>query len=147
MDDGYQDPLDPASNLFANLCKELSACVRKDDATHAADFFSGGFKFSDEFPANFEQLGERLPSFVDLLRCLWGYRASLVTGKPRQDLVAYWEAAKMRSPNWAGFSAERCSPHMKNHAEEAERRTTEIINELDRMDRELTARSRATARA
>ena len=146
MDETYQDPLDPASERFAALCKHLNCAARQDNAKWSADVFSGGFKFSDEFPTDYEKLGEQLPSFVDLLRCLWGYRASLVMQTPRQDLAGYWEAAKAHAPNWAGFSSERSSAQMKPRVAATDRKVTKFIRDMDRMDRELEKRSRVAAK-
>jgi hypothetical protein len=144
MNEIYEDPLDPASEAFQRLCIHLDSSVRRDNATCSVDLFSGGFKFSDEAPPDYEKLADSLPPFVDLMRCLWGYRASIVAGKPRQDLAAYWEAARRYAPGWAGFSPERASEEMKIHLDEAARRTTEFIKEMDLLDRSLS-KSRASA--
>src|ERR1035441_6867135 len=119
MNETGEDMLDLSSKAFHCLCKHLNCAMRQADATCSVDLFSGGFKFSDEAPADFETLGDSLMPFVNLVRCLWGYRASIVMGKPRQDLAAYWEAAKKCAPRWAGFSPERSSEEMKIHVAEA----------------------------
>lgn len=133
----YKDPIDPASKLFASLCEQLNCMVGQSDAECAVDLLAGGFKFSDEIPSDYEKLGERLPAFVDLMRCLWAYRASIVVGKPRRELAGYWEAARKLAPRWAGFAAERSSEDMKLHVDEVARRTKEFIDEIARIDRSL----------
>jgi hypothetical protein len=137
MIESYDDPIDPALEIFQRLCMILDSCEKRADATCSPDVFSGGFKFSDEAPHDFEKLGDQLPPFVDLLRCLWGYRASVATGKPRSDLAHYWDAAKVRAPRWPGFAVERSSEKMKCHVDAAERQTMEFIKEMDRLDRTL----------
>lgn len=44
------------------------------------------------------------------LRPIFGYRASLILGKPDQSLEEYWNLATQLFPNWVGFRPERCKP-------------------------------------
>src|SRR6185437_2940645 len=61
------DDVNPASGDFIILCTHLNSLVRRDDAECAPDLLSGGFKFSDEVPADIEKLGENLMPLVNLL--------------------------------------------------------------------------------
>ncbi len=79
------------------------------NATRGYDLFAGGFKYSDEVPRDLWCSEEHVLPLVTLLRQLWGYRASLIEGQPRNDLQVVWEAVRTWSPNWAGFSQDRCS--------------------------------------
>jgi hypothetical protein len=141
------DDVSPGSEDFITLCTHLNSLARRNDAACEADLFSGGFKFSDEVPADIEKLGENLMPLVNLLRCLWGYRASIAVGNLRQDLAPYWDAARTHAPRWAGFSPERSSAEMKVHVDNANRRTKEFIAEMERMDRNLRTKSSSLARS
>jgi hypothetical protein len=143
----YDDPIEPTTATFRALCDILDSCATQENATCGPDLFSGGYKFSDEAPADFEKLGDHLLPLVDLLRCLWGYRASIVVGKPRADLAHYWEAAKGFAPRWAGFSPERSSPEMKAHIDNVDRLAVEFLAEMERMDRKLRTKSSSLARS
>jgi hypothetical protein len=147
MTNSEVDDVNPGSEDFITLCTHLNSLVRRDAAACAPDLFSGGFKFSDEVPADIENLGENLMPLVNLLRCLWGYRASIVRGNLRQDLAPYWDGARMYAPRWAGFSPERSSAEMKIHVDNAARRSKEFVAELERMDRNLRTKAASLAQS
>ncbi|HET6248884.1 MAG TPA: hypothetical protein VFE47_14400 [Tepidisphaeraceae bacterium] len=147
MQNANVDDVDPGSVEFSVLCTHLNALQRREGAACAPDLFSGGYKFSDEVPPDIDALGSNLMPLVNLLRCLWGYRASLVTGNVRQDLAPYWNAARASAPLWAGFSPERSAAEMKTYIDDTDRLATEFVAEMERMDRNLRKRASSLAKS
>jgi hypothetical protein len=86
--------LELGSDRFLFLCTKLNATVRRDDAAWSADILSGGFKFSDEIPDDFDESLDLSLPLIAMLRRLWAYRVSLVEGKPRPDLASTWELTR-----------------------------------------------------
>lgn len=75
---------------FRRFCVALNSLRQDPEAQPGFDGMSGGFKFSDEFAEEFRGLdGEMLLRLVGWLRCLWGYRISLVLETPRSELADY----------------------------------------------------------
>jgi hypothetical protein len=69
------------------------------------------------------------------MRFLFGYRASLVRGQPREDLRSVWEAVLAACPEWPGFLPERCSPAL---AEELSRASASSFRDLERLGHVLS---------
>lgn len=133
----YSDPfsLELDSDEFHLICNEMNQLKPDSSGVPSFDGMSGGFKFSDEVPLTISEGDSPLVlPLVTLLRCLWGYRVSLVCGKPRSDLVKWWTAANIAAPNWPGFLAERNSIVMQpfvDRCKKSSRRMTETLDELD----------------
>jgi hypothetical protein len=50
---------------------------------------------------------------IDVLRCLWTYRTSVMLSEPREELAGVWRMAMQQCPHWVGFRAERGKPTPK----------------------------------
>jgi len=100
-------------------------------ATRHFEIMSGGFFWSDEKPAS--AYSEKAGDYA--MRFLLGYRASLIRGKPREDLRAVWDAVLAACPQWPGFLPERRSHTL---AEELERASKSSMRYVDRLDRAVT---------
>jgi hypothetical protein len=96
-------------------------------ATRQFEMMSGGFLWSDEKPAGYSDAAADYA-----LRRLLAYRASLVRGRPREELASTWEAVLAACPEWPGFLPERRSPAL---AEELDRASKSSMRSLDRLDR------------
>jgi hypothetical protein len=72
-------------------------------ATADYDVLAGALVWSDEYPGDF---GRRLAEF-DCVKLLLRYRTTLLLGKADDALRPYWDYARERFPNWAGFSPAR----------------------------------------
>lgn len=135
--DPFELPVDSPQCRF--LCAALNDARPQAGAQGRPELFSGGFKFSDEIPRSLFDSDEHVLQLVTLMRCLWGYRASLVRGEPRSDLAPYWNVTKQLAPNWAGFAAERCSPRMMEFLDGPVREQFEaFVNDCDRLDASLS---------
>ena len=121
------------SELCIHLLNHLNSATLKNDAEWSVDIISGGFKFSDEIPQSASSLSDdlRLP-LVTLLRILWGYRISLVSGHPRTDLEKWWCLAKEHAPLWAGFCQKRCSSDAKLYLDECRMRLLKFSEDIDK---------------
>jgi hypothetical protein len=73
------------------------------DATVGYDVLSDALVWSDEYPSN---IAGRLAEF-DCVKLLLRYRTSLLLGKPDDSFKPYWDHAKERFPDWAGFCSTR----------------------------------------
>lgn len=73
------------------------------DATVGYNVLSDALVWSDEYPRN---LAGRLVKF-DCVKLLLRYRMSLLLGKPDDFFRPYWDHARERFPNWAGFCSIR----------------------------------------
>jgi len=73
------------------------------DATVGYDVLSDALVWSDEYPRN---MAGRLAEF-DCVKLLLRYRTTLLLGKPDDTFKPYWDHARERFPNWAGFSSTR----------------------------------------
>lgn len=136
MSSKYEYELDLHSDKFRVLCNKLNMTLCKEGATWTADIFSGGFKFSDEFPEglNEPEMIDLALSVTTLLRRLWTYRMSLIEGKPRSDLAVTWESTMTLAPRWAGFTPERCSPRMQSIVDGVRSKKTQFAEDVDRLE-------------
>ncbi len=127
------------SERFSLLCSKLNATLYKEDATWTLDVFSGGFKFSDEFPEGLSkpETMELELLLSTLMRSLWAYRISLVEGKSRPDLAATWESAKALAPLWAGFTPDRCSPNMQPIVDRVRSKAAQFAQDVERLEARL----------
>ena len=123
----------PKPEVLIPHLRELRA---DPQATRHYEMMSGGFMWSDERPGG----GYSEVAGDYAMRFLFGYRASLVRGQPREDLRSVWEVVLAACPEWPGFLPERCSPAL---AEELSRASKSGLRDLDRLERVL---SRAAAR-
>lgn len=141
--DPFELPVESPQCRF--LCAALNDARVQQDAECRPEFFSGACKFSDEVPEALLESDDHTLPLVTLLRCLWGYRASFVVGKPREDLAPYWNLAQRMAPQWAGFTAERCSPEMADYVNGSVRKHCEqILTDMDRLDAQHSHTSAAT---
>ncbi len=130
-----------SSDEFRQFCFALNSLQPDQDARPGFDGMSGGFRFSDEIAEQFRSLdGETLLRLVGWLRCLWGYRISLVLETPRSELADYWFATQHLAPNWPGFLPERCDNRMRPFAASCTARSHELVRGLDRLDAEFRLR-------
>jgi hypothetical protein len=141
--DPYEISVDSPECRF--LCAALDDMRLQEGAVRSPEFFSGGFRFSDEVPRDLLKSDKHVLPLVTLLRRLWGYRASLVVGRPREDLAPYWERARELAPHWAGFADDRCSPEMADYVNgPVQEHCEQILKDLDRLDAQLCHSPSAT---
>jgi hypothetical protein len=102
--------------------------VRYDPkAERSYELMSGGFVWSDEYPAGFTfTVGD----FA--FRFLVGYRASLIRGAPREELRSVWDAVLAGCPDWPGFRPERRSTDLVTELDRASKRMMRSVDALDR---------------
>lgn len=123
-------------NLFPQNAIALMQQAHWDSAaTRSYEMMSGGFKWSDEWPAGVSFLCMEEDSYA--FRFVLGYRASLIQGRPRDDLRAPWDQLSRECPEWPGFRPERCSPTLKSELETA---SNQSMLELDKLDEEINGR-------
>jgi hypothetical protein len=99
-------------------------------AKRSYELMSGGFVWSDEYPAGFSW---GTGDFA--LRFLVGYRASLVRGAPREELRSVWDAVLAGCPDWPGFRPERRSTDLVGELDRASKRMMRSVDALDRASR------------
>jgi len=126
--------LSPNSERCSQLAAELNNAKVQGNATCTVDLFAGGFAFSDEIPAGFGVQSEMLSGMLALLRYLWCYRTSLIEGKPRTELLPYWELAKRVAPNWAGFSVDRVSNKMLDKVKLVRAGTSKFLDDIEALE-------------
>jgi hypothetical protein len=76
---------------------------------------SGGFVWEDEFPEEALDACKRAGSWA--FRWVIGYRASLVMGKPRDELRPAWDQLARECPEWPGFRPDRQRAEWKERLE------------------------------
>jgi hypothetical protein len=105
-----EDPFDLefGSDQHHALLEFFNKATIQPNASIQFDILSGAYRFTDESPVigDDSDLGLRR---VTLLRILCAYRISVIRGSPRMELAHWWELAKAKAPNWAGFAEGRCS--------------------------------------
>jgi hypothetical protein len=84
------------------LIKKLRGLKYDPNATRSFELMSGGFLWSDERPGDYDDVAAGYA-----FRLLIGFRASLICGKPREELRFVWDALRAGNPDWPGFRAER----------------------------------------
>lgn len=101
-------------------------------AVRSYEMMSGGFIWSDELPPSDRYSEARDGDYA--LRFLFGYRASLIRGRPDESLRPVWDAVLAACPSWPGFRPERCSGSL---APELEQEGKRAMRRLDRYSRVL----------
>ena len=104
------------------------------DATRSYEIMSGGFHWSDEKLIDISRMCVDLDNWS--FRFVIGYRASLIRGEPRDELREPWDQLLNECPDWPGFREERCSSIL---AEELNRASKKVCDDLDELDREINA--------
>ena len=89
------------------LIPHLRALRYDPAAVRGYEMMSGGFMWSDELPASDQYSDPHDGDYA--LRFLFGYRASLIRGRPDEGLRPVWDAVLAACPSWPGFRSERCS--------------------------------------
>lgn len=117
------------SEMFADVCFELSRLNVDREAQVAFDGLSGAYGFTDEVPRTTSS--EVLFACYSVLRALWAYRQSIVLGKPRCDLQEWWNSTLRLAPNWPGFLIGRRSNKMQSIAIEYETKARSLSRDLD----------------
>lgn len=143
--DGRWD-LELDSEPFKVICQFLNRTIPTTDATLHYDVMSGGYRFSDESPADsVRNLDEALIlPLITLLRCLWAYRLSVVRGTPRVELAEWWNSARSLAPNWCGFLPDRCREGERQFAQFCDARQTEWEAGVEALERRLADAKRDT---
>jgi hypothetical protein len=102
---------------------------------------SGGLVWDDEFPIEAISACTREDSWA--FRYVWGYRASLIRGRPREEIRAAWDQLALECPEWPGFRLERRAAALREMLEAEEDRFLSEIEEL--FDKPTDAEPRAAA--
>src|ERR1700689_1212629 len=89
------------------LLKQLRGLKFNPNATRDFELMSGGFIWSDERPRDYDDV---VTGYA--FRFLIGFRASLIHGKPREELRFVWDAVWAGCPDWPGFRPERFSTEL-----------------------------------
>jgi hypothetical protein len=97
-------------------------------ASKAHEALSGGFWWSDELPDGLFDACHKVGSWA--FRYLLGFRASLVAGRPREELARPWRQLERECPGWPGFRPERRSPELRVEQEAESRRVVEELESL-----------------
>ncbi len=128
------------SDRFKILCHFLNRTIPHSDASLHYDVMSGGYRYSDESPAqSLQDFDESLIlPLTTLLRFLWAFRLSVVRGTPRAELAEWWDSAKSLAPNWSGFSPERCSESRIQFTEFCDVHRKEWEEESEALDKQLS---------
>src|SRR5690242_5971398 len=101
------------------------------DAKRSFDGMSGGFRWDDEFPNEAITACMRINNYA--FRVVIAYRASLVSGKPREELRASWDQLLRECPEWPGFRPDRQSTTLKGPMERANERFMSSLRRLDNL--------------
>jgi hypothetical protein len=104
------------------LLKQLGGLKYDPNAARSFEFMSGGFIWSDERPQDYDDVAAGYA-----FRILIGFRASLIFGKPREDLRFVWDAVSAGCPNWPGFRPERFSIKLARELASANHRSAHWI--------------------
>ena len=142
MDRVYSE-LQTGPDAFLEICQALDGLEYDPNAQWQFDGMSGAFKFVDESPGALRDDDRLCFPCIDLLRCLWGYRLSVVRAAHRSELFDFFRAVRIEAPNWPGFHPDRCSPAMLPVADECKRRSAELSEGLDELDRRINEQMRA----
>ena len=125
------------SNLFPKAAIEILQNTKwSPDAKRSYELMSGGFHWSDEGLPNVTMICFEVESWA--VRYVMGYRASLIRGKPREELKGPWDQLLTECPNWPGFRAERCHPSLM---EELDQESLQLEKELDELEEKLKQKS------
>ncbi len=92
--------MDPIEEI-KRIGKYFDSLQRKEDAVITYSIVCDALVWSDEMPS--EPFGDD-----SILRYLFLFRTSVITGNENQDLRQFWDVATGVFPNWPGFSDERC---------------------------------------
>lgn len=135
------------SNEFITLCRFLNRTTPNTDASLHYDVMSGGYRYSDESPADsLHDFDEALIlPLTTLLRFLWAFRLSVVRGNPRTEFVDWWDSAKSLAPNWSGFLPERCSENGIQFTEFCDARQKEWDEGVEALEKQLSQQPPRTA--
>jgi hypothetical protein len=95
------------------------------DATRHYEVMSGGFVWSDEIPKDYS---DKAADWA--LRFLIGYRASLIRGKPREELRFVWDTVLAGCPGWPSFHPERSNTALAEELNKNSRRTVKYLDRL-----------------
>jgi hypothetical protein len=76
---------------------------------------SGGLVWADEFPREAISACIQVDNWA--FRFVWGYRASLIRGQPREELRTPWDQLAQECPQWPGFRPERRSAELRERLE------------------------------
>ncbi len=128
------------SSEFRTLCQFLNRTTPNTDASLHYDVMSGGYRYSDESPADsLNDFDENLIlPLTTLLRFLWAFRLSVVRSSPRTELAEWWDSAKALAPNWSGFSPERCSENGIQFIEFCDIRQKEWGEGVEALEKQLS---------
>ncbi len=96
------------------------------DADRTFELMSGGFVWSDERLVDVAHICTEVDNWA--FRSVIAYRASLIRGVPRTELVEPWDQLRLVCPDWPGFRPERADPSLKK-ALDAE--NEEMIRQLE----------------
>jgi hypothetical protein len=72
---------------------------------------SGGLRWDDEFPR--EAISACVQADNWAFRFVWAYRASLIRGRPREELRVAWDQLAQECPHWPGFRPERRAAELR----------------------------------
>ncbi len=133
-------PLPMNIDYFENLdriASDMNQAQVVSDATVGYDVLSDALVWSDEYPHN---ITGRLDEF-DCVKLLLRYRTTLLFGEPDADLKPYWEYAKERFPNWAGFCLVRSTRTEKlwTHYERDRKSAMRRVERFERLEMENSA--------
>jgi hypothetical protein len=110
------------------LVKQLRGLIYDPNATKYFELMSGGFIWSDEKPRDYDDVAAGYA-----FRFLIGFRASIIGGKPREDLRFVWDAVRAACPEWPGFRPERGSRGLAEELDSANDRAMRRLCALDRL--------------
>lgn len=89
------------------IAKSMEQLHEVQSERYSFDSMSAGVVWEDELPPSHK----RGLAHAWGLRPIFGYRTSLILGKPDEALEEYWNLATQLFPNWVGFRCERCEPN------------------------------------
>jgi len=115
------------------------------NATHSYKVMSGGFAWSDERLSQAATACMAHGSWA--FRFLMGYRASLISGRPREELRLPWDQLLRECPEWPGFRSERRDPSLAAELDRENRRVDVCVRRIERRMRQCAAERRERGKA
>jgi hypothetical protein len=100
-------------------------------AKRTFDGLSGGFIWDDELPEGAIEACTRIDNWA--FRLVLAYRASLITGEPREECRAPWDQLLRECPEWPGFQSERQSAELRGQLERANERFMASIRRISKI--------------
>ena len=119
---------DRTPEFSADALAILDSLILDAEATFAYEHMSGGFVWSDEFPAR-STPEWKIVSHDYLYRYLLRARRCLTLGEPTESL-SLWQQVMTEAPNWPGLLGDRRSTEVAKRLRAAEWASSRCYDQL-----------------